>query len=82
MAEIPKNQSERRGQLLGMLRHLRRRSPRIVEGGSRFSEKAEQTVHGIWLLIKIILLIPVVVLVVLGAIYLVSVIIQLFSRVM
>ena len=82
MTEIPENQSERRGQLLGMLRHLRRRSPRIVEGGSRFSEKAEQIRHGILLVITIILLIPVIVLVVLGAIYLVSVIIQLFSRVM
>lgn len=82
MAEIPENQSERRGQLLGMLRHLRRRSPRIVEGESRFAEKAQQAVHGILLLIKIILLIPVIVLVVLGAIYLVIVIIQLFSRIM
>lgn len=82
MAEIPENQSERRGQLLGMLRHLRRRSPRIVVGESRFSERAQQTVHGIWLLIKIILLIPLVVLVVLTSIYLVSVIIEIFSRVM
>ena len=82
MAEIPENESERRGQLLEMLRHLRRRSPRTLEGESRFSEKAQQAVHGILLLIKIILLIPVIVLVVLGAIYLVSVIIQLFSRVM
>ncbi len=82
MAEIPENQSERRSQLLGMLRHLRRRSPRIVEGESRFSERAQQTLHGIWLVIKIILLIPVVVLVVLGSIYLVMVIIEIFSRVM
>jgi len=82
MAEIPENQSERRGQLLGMLRHLRRRSPRIVEGESRFSEKAQQAVHGIWLLIKIILLIPLVVLVVLASIYLVKIIIEIFSKVM
>ena len=82
MAEIPENQSERRGQLLGMLRHLRRGSPRIVEGGSRFSEKAEQAVHGIVLLIKIILLIPVIVLVVLTSIYLVKIIIEVFSKVM
>jgi len=82
MAEIPENQSERRGQLLGMLRHLRRRSPRIVEGGSRFSEKAEQIRHGILLVITIILLIPVIVLVVLASIYLVKIIIELFSKVM
>lgn len=82
MAEIPENQSERRGQLLGMLGHLRRRSPRIVEGESRFSEKAQQTVHGVWLLIKIILLVPLVVLVVLASIYLVKIIIEIFSRVM
>ena len=82
MAEIPENQSERRGELLGMLRHLRRRSPRIVEGQSRFSEKAQQTLYGIWLLMKIILLIPLVVLVIFGSIYLVMVIIEIFSKVM
>lgn len=82
MTEIPENQSDRRNRLLEMLRHLRRRSPRIIEGESRFSEKAQQAVHGILLVMKIILLIPVVVLVILASIYLVKIIIELFSKVM
>ena len=82
MTEIPPNESERRRELLGMLQHLRRRSPRIVEGESQFSERGQQTVHGIWVLIKIILLIPLLVLVALGSIFLVVKIIELFSNLM
>ena len=78
MTEIPHNESERRGDLPGMLRHLKRRSPRIIQGESQFSEKGEKAIRGIWTLLKIIILIPLLVLASLGSLFLVVKIIQIF----
>ena len=78
MTEIPHNESERRGDLRGMLRHLRRRSPRIIQGESQFSETGEKAIRGIWTLLKIIILIPLLVLASLGSLFLVVKIIQIF----
>ena len=81
MAEIPRNQSEQNKHLSKILRNLRRKPTRIAEGESSFSEKAEQTFHGIWVVIKVILIIPFLVLVIFGAIFLIGWIIEIFSRI-
>lgn len=82
MAEVPRNLSDRSREISEMLSHLRRRAPRIVEGESRFSERFRQAFYGIWLVIKVILLIPVLVLAFLGAIFLVMKIVEFFSGLM
>ena len=82
MVEIPRNQSDRSHEISEMLGHLRRRAPRIVEGESQLSEIAHKAFYGIWLMIKVILLVPVFVLALLGSIFLVRKIVEFFSGLM
>lgn len=58
---------------------LRRRPPNLSEGESEVSVRIRQTIGGVWMLIRLIVLLPLLLLVILGTVILILKIISLFG---